>query len=83
MGHMTKVQQGIQSSQSATTDASVDAAYTAACAEMYSTQADYDTAYAAAFEPHLCNKVHFFDIALETLYMDDCGRFPVRSYSGN
>ena len=73
MGHMTKNPKGIWSTRTAITDAACDAAYEAACAAIYTTQSEYDIAYAAAFEPQVCKEVHIFDIALETLSADDCG----------
>jgi hypothetical protein len=83
MGHMNQNPKGIRSTWTAITDASSDALYEAACAAIYTTQAEYNITYAAAFKPQVCNKVHIFDVALETLYTDDCGQFPVQSFSGN
>jgi hypothetical protein len=83
MGHMNQNPKGIRSTWTAITDASIDALYEAACAAIYTTQAEYNITYAAAFKPQVCNKVHIFDVALETLYTDDCGQFPVQSFSGN
>jgi hypothetical protein len=83
MGHITQAQQGLQSTQTDPMDAACNAAYMDACGATCSTQAEFDTRYAAAFEPQLCNKVHFFNVALETFYTDDCGKFLVRSFSRN
>ena len=83
MVHMTQNPKGIWSTQTAITDAACDAANEAARAAIYTTEPEYNSACAAAFEPQLCSKVHIFDIALETLFTDDCEKFPVQSFSGN
>ena len=58
MGNMTQNRKGIRSTWIAIMDAACDAAYEATCAAIYTTQAEYNIAYTAAFKPQVWNKVH-------------------------
>ena len=50
---------------------------------MYTTKEEYTAAYAAAFIPDDTQEIHLVNMALETLFTDCFGRFPVQSVSGN
>ena len=82
---MTQCRQGVRSThtRSISADEELNAAYATACATTYATPGKLAAAYAVAFAPTATREIHYFDIALDTLFTDCFGRFPIRALSGN